>query len=85
MEGSLSVQSPATCAAHVRAALQLSVMQIYSGQGAPMNRIGVQPDEAIELRLEDLQGGRDGQLDRATSYLREMAQQRNVASPRTGP
>jgi len=66
-------------------ALQLSVMQIYSGQGAPMNRIGVQPDEAIELRLEDLQGGRDGQLDRATSYLREMAQQRNVASPRTGP
>jgi carboxyl-terminal processing protease len=66
-------------------ALQLSVMQIYSGLGAPLNRIGVQPDESIELRLEDLQGGRDGQLDRATSYLREMAQQRNVASSRTGP
>jgi carboxyl-terminal processing protease len=66
-------------------ALQLSVMQIFSGQGARLNRIGVQPDEAIELRLEDLQGGRDGQLERATSYLRETAQQRNVASPRTGP
>jgi carboxyl-terminal processing protease len=66
-------------------ALQLSVMQIYSGLGAPLNRIGVQPDEAIELRLEDLQSGRDGQLDRAVSYLREIAQQRNVASPRTGP
>lgn len=66
-------------------ALQLGVMQIFSGQGVRLNRVGVQPDEAIELRLEDLQGGRDGQLDRATSYLRETAQQRNVASPRTGP
>lgn len=67
------------------AALQLSVMQILSGQGARLNRVGVQPDEEVELRLEDLQAGRDEQLDRATAYLRDAAQQRNVASSRSGP
>jgi hypothetical protein len=45
----------------------------------------VAPDEQIELRLEDLQSGRDGQLERATAYLRETAQQRNVAGSRGSP
>jgi carboxyl-terminal processing protease len=67
------------------AALQLSVMQILSGQGARLNRVGVQPDEQVELRLEDLQNGRDGQLDRATAYLRDAAQQQNVATSRSAP
>ncbi len=54
-------------------ALQLSVMQIFSGQGQRLNREGVHPDEEVELRLEDLQSGRDPQLERAMAYLRESA------------
>jgi carboxyl-terminal processing protease len=53
-------------------ALQLSIMQILSGQGARLNRTGVQPDDPVELRLEDLQSGRDPQLERALAYLREL-------------
>jgi carboxyl-terminal processing protease len=64
-------------------ALQLSIMQIYSGQGARLNRTGVSPDEAIELRLEDLQSGRDPQLDRAVSYLRETARQASTVGGST--
>ncbi|MBX5493120.1 MAG: S41 family peptidase [Chloroflexi bacterium] len=64
-------------------ALQLSVMQIYSGQGAPLNRVGVQPDEAVELRLEDLQSGRDPQLDRALAYLHGAAAQPTVTDTTT--
>ncbi|HZU07248.1 MAG TPA: S41 family peptidase [Chloroflexota bacterium] len=54
-------------------ALQLSVMQILSGQGQQLNRVGVQPDERVELRLEDLQSGQDVQLQRGVDYLRGLA------------
>jgi C-terminal processing protease CtpA/Prc len=54
-------------------ALQLAVMQIYSGQGQRLNREGVHPDQEIELRLEDLQMGRDPQMEAATAYLRTAA------------
>jgi len=63
-------------------ALQLSVMQILSGEGARLNRVGIQPDDPVELRLEDLQNGRDTQLERATAFLHDAAQQRTVASSR---
>jgi carboxyl-terminal processing protease len=51
-------------------ALQLAVMQIYTGQGQRLNREGVHPDQEVELRLEDLQSGRDPQLEAAAAYLR---------------
>ncbi|HLI28535.1 MAG TPA: S41 family peptidase [Chloroflexota bacterium] len=66
-------------------ALQLSIMQIYSGQGAPLNRVGVQPDEVVELRLEDLQSGRDPQLDRALAYLRGLPARPTAARASSAP
>jgi carboxyl-terminal processing protease len=50
-------------------ALQISLEQVYSGAGAPLDRVGVQPDEEVELDLDALRQGRDTQLERATSYL----------------
>jgi carboxyl-terminal processing protease len=61
-------------------ALQLAVMQIYSGQGQRLNREGVHPDQEVELRLEDLQAGRDPQLEAAVAYLRSAAVQPAAAS-----
>ncbi|HEY7065963.1 MAG TPA: S41 family peptidase [Chloroflexota bacterium] len=55
-------------------ALQLAVMQIYSGQGQHLNREGVQPDQDVELRLDDLQSGRDPQVEAAAAYLRGLAE-----------
>jgi carboxyl-terminal processing protease len=54
-------------------ALQLAVMQIYSGQGQQLNGEGVHPDQEIELRLDDLQSGRDAQVEAAAAYLRSAA------------
>ena len=62
-------------------AVQLSVMQIFSGRGQRLNREGVHPDEEIELRLEDLQSGLDPQLERATTYLREQSRQTAGSAP----
>src|SRR5207248_6116073 len=59
-------------------ALQLAVMQIYSGLGQRLNREGVHPDQEVELRLDDLQTGRDPQVEAAAAYLRA------AAAPATG-
>ena len=64
-------------------AVQLSVMQLFSGAGQRLNREGVHPDEEIELRLEDLQSGRDPQLERAVAYLSDQARQPATAAPLT--
>jgi len=61
-------------------ALQLAVMQIYSGQGQRLNREGVHPDQEVELRLEDLQSGRDPQVEAAAAYLRSLGAA-NTAAP----
>jgi carboxyl-terminal processing protease len=57
-------------------ALQLTVEQVYSGGGALLDRVGVHPDEEIELDLIDLRLGYDGQLEAALTHLREQAAQR---------
>jgi C-terminal processing protease CtpA/Prc len=62
-------------------ALQLAVMQIYSGQGQRLNREGVHPDQEVELRLEDLQTGRDPQMEAAAAYLRSAAAAPAAAIP----
>jgi carboxyl-terminal processing protease len=50
-------------------ALQLSLEQVYTGAGALLDRVGVRPDEAVELDLDQLRQGRDTQLERVASYL----------------
>jgi carboxyl-terminal processing protease len=50
-------------------ALQISLEQVYSGAGAPLDRVGVKPDDEVELDLDALRQGRDSQLERATTYL----------------
>jgi carboxyl-terminal processing protease len=59
-------------------ALQLSIELVYSGAGALLDRIGVHPDEEIELSVADLRQGQDPQLDRALVYLREQIAQRGT-------
>ena len=54
-------------------ALQLSVEQVYSGGGALLDRVGVHPDDDVELDLDALRQGRDAQLERALDYLRVQA------------
>ena len=54
-------------------ALQLSVEQVYSGGGALLDRVGVHPDDEVELDLDELRQGRDAQLERALDYLRVQA------------
>ncbi|HLI29109.1 MAG TPA: S41 family peptidase [Chloroflexota bacterium] len=53
-------------------ALQLSVEQVYSGGGALLDKVGVAPDETVELDLDALRQGHDTQLDRAVSYLQQL-------------
>jgi len=50
-------------------ALQVSVEQVYTGAGAPLDRVGVHPDEEVALDLDALRQGRDTQLEQATRYL----------------
>jgi carboxyl-terminal processing protease len=52
-------------------ALQLSVELVYSGGGALLDKVGVTPDEVVELDLVELRLGHDAQLARAIEYLRE--------------
>jgi carboxyl-terminal processing protease len=54
-------------------ALQVTVLEIVSGQGTRMNGIGVEPDDPVEASDEDLRLGRDPQLEAAIGYLRARA------------
>jgi carboxyl-terminal processing protease len=54
-------------------ALQLSVELVYSGGGALLDKVGVHPDEEVQLDLDALRQGHDVQLEHATSYLRQEA------------
>jgi C-terminal processing protease CtpA/Prc len=65
-------------------ALQLSIELVYSGGGALLDRVGVHPDEEIELSVTDLRQGRDPQLERAISILREQIAQRPAAATAGG-
>ncbi|HZS02854.1 MAG TPA: S41 family peptidase [Chloroflexota bacterium] len=56
-------------------ALQLSIEQVYSGGGALLDRVGVHPDQEVELDLDALRTGHDSQLDAAVAYLGTAAGQ----------
>lgn len=50
-------------------ALQITVLSISSGRGAPLNDAGVQPDVLIDLSDDDLLSGVDAQLEAAIDAL----------------
>ena len=50
-------------------ALELAVARIITGRGQELNKVGVTPDDTIELAPQDLAGDRDPQLDQALRIL----------------
>ncbi len=60
-------------------ALQLSIEQVYSGGGALLDKVGVHPDEEVELDLDALRRGHDSQLERAVSVLQTEGSARTLA------
>lgn len=54
-------------------ALSVTSLLIKSGQGNELDRIGVQPDEPVELDEHQLSLGRDNQLDSALAYIQHEA------------
>ncbi len=61
-------------------ALQLSIEQVYSGGGALLDRVGVQPDQEVDLDLDALRQGHDSQLDAAVGYLAALPAQQPAAA-----
>ncbi len=53
-------------------ALQVTVMEIRSGQGSVLNGVGVVPDEIVEPEPADVLLGRDPVLDRAREVLQAV-------------
>jgi carboxyl-terminal processing protease len=51
--------------------VQLTVRRFLSSTGAPIDRVGVAPDEFVELTEQDLANGDDPQLERAAQYLQQ--------------
>jgi carboxyl-terminal processing protease len=45
--------------------LKVTIAKWYTPQGVNLNEGGLEPDEAVELTIEDLNANRDPQLDRA--------------------
>jgi carboxyl-terminal processing protease len=50
--------------------VQVTVADLNTGQGKVLNKIGLSPDVAIDLTVQDLVAGRDPQLDRAIALIR---------------
>jgi len=51
--------------------VQVTVRRLLSASGGQLDRIGVQPDEAVTLTAQDLEAGRDPQRDHAAQLLRQ--------------
>jgi carboxyl-terminal processing protease len=67
-------------------ALSVTALLIKSGLGKDLDRIGVQPDESVELDEQQLTFGRDNQLDSALSYIHhEAAARASRTAPVGGP
>ncbi|HEY7060421.1 MAG TPA: S41 family peptidase [Chloroflexota bacterium] len=54
-------------------ALQLSIERVYSGAGALLDKVGVQPDHEVARDLDALRAGHDTQLEQAVSDLHTQA------------
>jgi carboxyl-terminal processing protease len=53
--------------------LQVTILEIFSGNGQRLNRDGVQPDEVMDTSREELELGRDVPLEAALIYLWEQS------------
>lgn len=51
-------------------AVKLTVAQWLTPKGRFINKIGIEPDEKVDLTVEDLQAGNDPQMDKALEVLR---------------
>lgn len=51
--------------------IQVTVRRLLSASGAQLDRVGVQPDETVGLKVQDLENGRDPQRDRAVQLLQQ--------------
>jgi carboxyl-terminal processing protease len=61
-------------------AMELTVLDILSGQGVKLNKVGITPDLAISPTQDDVETGRDVQLDAAVAHVRsELASQAAAA------
>lgn len=49
--------------------IQVTVAQLLTGQGKTLNQIGVTPDVAVDMTVDDLVAGRDPQLQRAVQLI----------------
>lgn len=63
-------------------ALQVTVLEIRSGSGRTLNRVGVEPDETVELTPEDAAAGADPPLEAALGHLRATLDAASVPSGR---
>lgn len=61
-------------------ALQITIMNILSGDGRTLNGVGVKPDVEVSRSNQDLLEGRDPPLDAAVAYLQEQASARARSS-----
>ena len=50
-------------------AMQITIEEIFSGNGAPLNRTGISPDTALASSTDELQQGRDIPLEAAVLYV----------------
>jgi carboxyl-terminal processing protease len=60
------------------AGLQVTVFEILSAGGKPLNKVGVVPDEVIEPDPADTAGGADPVLSRAIEILHDQSESRNL-------
>jgi carboxyl-terminal processing protease len=52
-------------------AIQITVLEIVSASGAPLNGVGVQPDEVLLQNYADAQADEDPVLDRAVALAHD--------------
>ncbi|SRR5579884_999541 len=52
-------------------ALEMSLFRVDSPGGRRLNGVGVEPDETVALRLDELEAGLDAPLQHAIAYLRQ--------------
>lgn len=63
-------------------AIQITILEILSGKGEPLNIVGVTPEVNVDFTNDDLQAGRDPQLERAVSWIRTHDSTAKPPAPR---
>lgn len=51
--------------------IQVTIRRVLTPRGAQLDRVGVEPDESVPLSAQDLESGRDPQLDRALALIQQ--------------